>query len=52
MLAAVLYILMGFNLANIYMERTNTIYKDVRFWLIIFSLLTLIYLTVKSYTQT
>ena len=47
MLAAVLYILMGFNLASIYVERTNAIYKDVRFWLILCSLAMLVYLTIK-----
>jgi hypothetical protein len=40
---------MGCNLANICMERTNTIYKDHRFWLILCSLAMLVYLTVKSY---
>ena len=50
MLTAVLYILMGFNLANIYMERTSTIYKDLRFWLILCSLAMLVYLTIKSYS--
>lgn len=49
MLTAVLYILMGLNLANIYLERTNTIYKDVRFWLILCSLAMLLVLTIKSY---
>lgn len=52
MLTAVLYILLGFNLANIIMERANTIYKDVRFWLIVLSLLALVALTVKSYPIT
>jgi hypothetical protein len=31
------------------MERTNTIYKDVRFWLVIISISILIYMTLKSY---
>lgn len=49
MLAAVLYILVGINLVNLCMERANTIYKDVRFWLALCSLAMLLYLTFKSY---
>jgi len=49
MLVAVLYILFGFNLVSIIMEKTNAMYKDIRFWLVLASLFMLIWLTVKSY---
>ncbi|MEY3053437.1 MAG: hypothetical protein RLY31_3222 [Bacteroidota bacterium] len=31
------------------MDRTNTIYKDIRFWLVIISIFLMIYMTLKSY---
>ncbi|MCB0521376.1 MAG: hypothetical protein H6577_01840 [Lewinellaceae bacterium] len=49
MLTTLLYLFLGFNLVKILMEKTNTIYKDIRFWLAIISLITLVWMTVKSY---
>jgi hypothetical protein len=40
---------LGLNLVKILMEKTNTIYKDIRFWLVVVSLISLIWVTLKSY---
>ncbi len=49
MMISFLYMLIGLNLVKIFMEKTNTIYKDVRFWLIVLSLAMLIWMTLQSY---
>lgn len=49
MLVTLLYLFCLTNLVNILMEKTNTIYKDVRFWLVIFSIVMLVWMTMKSY---
>ena len=49
MLVTLLYLFCITNLVKILMERTNTIYKDVRFWLVIISLFVLVWMTLKSY---
>lgn len=49
MLTAILYILLGLNLVKLLMEKTNTVFKDVRFWLVIASLLALVWMTLQSY---
>lgn len=49
MMISFIYMLIGLNLVKILMEKTNTIYKDVRFWLVILSLAILIWMTLQSY---
>lgn len=49
MIISLLYIFLGLNLVKLIMEKTNTIYKDLRFWLVLFSLTALIWMTLKSY---
>jgi len=48
-ICAILYLLFGFNLINMITEENSTFYRDVRFWLIIFSLAVLVVMTVNSY---
>ena len=49
MMISLLYMLIGVNLFKIIMEKTNTIYKDIRFWLILLSLAMLVWMTLQSY---
>lgn len=49
MMISFLYLLLSVNLFKIFMEKTHTIYKDVRFWLILMSLGLLVWMTLKSY---
>ena len=49
MMISLLYLLIGLNLVKILMEKTNTIYKDIRFWLILLSLAVLVWMTLQSY---
>ncbi len=49
LVVSLLYILFGFNLARVIMEKTNTFYKDIRFWIVFISLFILGFLTLKSY---
>lgn len=49
MLIPLLYVFLVLNLFKIIMEKTDTIYKDVRFWLVIFSFIALVWMTLKSY---
>lgn len=44
-----LFCLLGYNLTVMMNEKTLVYYKDVRFWLMIASLLILIGLTVQTY---
>ncbi|MFT5168264.1 MAG: hypothetical protein ACI8P3_003505 [Saprospiraceae bacterium] len=48
-ICTILYLLLGFNLIHMVTEENPTFYRDVRFWLIIFSLLVLILMTGNSY---
>lgn len=45
----VLYLLFLFNLVNVISEKSSTFYRDVRFWLVVVSLIVLVVLTVQSY---
>ncbi len=45
----ILYLLFAFNLINVISEKSSTFYKDVRFWLVIVSLIVLVVLTAQSY---
>lgn len=45
----ILYLLFAFNLINVISEKSSTFYKDVRFWLVVVSLIVLVVLTVQSY---
>lgn len=49
MIISLMYLLFGLNLFKMLMEKTNAIYKDVRFWLILLSLGMLIWMTLQSY---
>lgn len=49
MLISLLYVFLGLNLAKIIMEKTNTLYKDIRFWLVVISLVALVWMTLQSY---
>ncbi len=49
MMISLLYLLIGLNLVKMLMEKTNTIYKDIRFWLILLSLAMLVWMTLQSY---
>ncbi len=49
MLLPLLYLLICFNLIRLLMDKTNTFYKDVRFWIILLSLFTLAWMVVRSY---
>lgn len=48
-LYVILYLLFAFNLINVISERSSTFYKDVRFWLVIVSLIVLVVLTAQSF---
>ncbi len=45
----ILYLLFGLNLVHVISEKQSAVYKDIRFWLVIFSLAILVVLTVKGY---
>ena len=45
----VLYLSLGYALHGLVMEEANTIYKDFRFWLVLFSAVMLAVLTLRSY---
>ena len=49
MMISLLYMLIGLNLVKMLMEKTSTIYKDIRFWLILLSLAMLVWMTLQSY---
>jgi hypothetical protein len=49
MIISLLYIFLGLNLVKLIMEKTNTIYKDLRFWLLLASFAALVWMTLKSY---
>lgn len=49
MMISLLYMLIGLNLVKMITDKTSTIYKDVRFWLVLLSLAMLVWLTLKSY---
>lgn len=49
LLFAILYLMFAFNLITVITEKTTIYYKDLRFWLIILSLIVLVFLTVESY---
>ena len=48
-ICVILYLLFAFNLINVITEKSTTFYKDVRFWLVIVSLVILVVLTAQSY---
>lgn len=45
----VLFLLIFYNLFNVISEESNAFYKDFRFWVILFSLLILIWILTQSY---
>ena len=45
----IIVLLIGYNLFNVISEENNTFYKDIRFWLVLTSLLILVWLTAQSY---
>lgn len=49
MMVSLLYLFFILNLVKLIMEKTNTIYRDIRFWLVLFSLSALVWLTLKGY---
>gem|GEM_PF-889498 len=49
LILTILYLLLSFNLFDVIAEKTTTFYKDVRFWLVLISLVVLMWLTLQSY---
>lgn len=46
----ILYLLLAANLLKLMSEKSTSVFKDVRFWLVILSLGLLIFLTIKGYS--
>ena len=44
-----MYLLLGINLVNVISEKSTTFYRDIRFWLILVSFITLVWMTLESY---
>jgi len=49
LLVSFIYFLIIFNLFNVVTDKTTPYYKDVRFWLIMVSLVVLVAMTVEGY---
>jgi len=49
LLITILYLLIGLNLIYIMSEKTTTVFRDIRFWLIMASLMILVVLTMQNY---
>ncbi len=49
LLCCFLFLLIGYNLFHVISDNQTVFYKDVRFWLVLFSLVVLLWLTVQSY---
>ena len=47
----IIVLLIGYNLFNVISEENNVFYKDIRFWLVLTSLLILVWLTAQSYPE-
>ena len=45
-----LFLLIAYNLINVITEQSSSFYKDIRFWLILISLIVLVWFTFQSYT--
>ena len=44
-----LYLLLGINFVNLVSDKSTLFYKDLRFWIILVSLIVLVYMTLRSY---
>ena len=44
-----LYLFFGLNLVTMIAEKSEAFYRDVRFWLVIISLIVLVFMTAQTY---
>ncbi|MCB0587470.1 MAG: hypothetical protein KDD06_19405 [Phaeodactylibacter sp.] len=49
MVVIILFLLIAYNLISMIHEKTNSVFKDIRFWLVLASFFLLLWIAVKSY---
>ncbi len=49
MIVVVLFLLIAYNLISMIHEKTSSVFKDIRFWLVLASFFLLVWITVNSY---